>query len=142
MSVESNMSKSVLKSRPDHSGARTLTQISQFEGGLAMYVRNEEKESKDLGGGVHRKVLAYSKNLMNVELTFERGAIGAMHSHPHEQIGYIIEGSLRYMEEGAEDVILTKGDSYMVAPNVMHGIECLSDVKLLDIFTPMREDFV
>ena len=107
-----------------------------------MYVRNQEKESKDLGGGTRRKVLAYSKNLMNVELHFDRGAVGAMHAHPHEQIGYVIEGSLLYKEEGCEDVRLEAGDSYLVPPNVMHGIECLSDVKLLDIFTPMREDFV
>lgn len=107
-----------------------------------MYVRNQDRESKDLGGGTHRKVLAYSPNLMNVELHFDKGAVGAMHSHPHEQIGYIIEGSLLYKEEGCEDVVLNTGDSYLVAPNVKHGIECLSEVKLLDIFTPMREDFI
>ena len=107
-----------------------------------MYVRNQDRESKDLGGGTHRKVLAYCPNLMNVELHFDKGAVGAMHSHPHEQIGYIIEGSLLYKEEGREDVVLNTGDSYLVAPNVKHGIECLSEVKLLDIFTPMREDFI
>ncbi len=107
-----------------------------------MYVYNQDREDRDLGGGTHRKVLAYSPNLMNVELRFEKGAIGAMHSHPHEQIGYIIEGTLIYKEEGLEDVVLHTGDSYLAAPNVKHGIECLSEVKLLDIFTPMREDFV
>lgn len=107
-----------------------------------MYVLNSEKEYKDLGGGVLRKVLAYSDNIMNVELRFEKGAVGAMHRHPHEQIGYIIEGSLKYMEEGKEDVVLNAGDTYIVAPDVMHGIECLTEVKLLDIFTPMREDFI
>ncbi|MBO4902075.1 MAG: cupin domain-containing protein [Lachnospiraceae bacterium] len=107
-----------------------------------MYVRNQDRKDQDLGGGTHRKVLAYSPTLMNVELRFEKGAVGAMHSHPHEQIGYIIEGSLIYKEEGCEDVVLHTGDSYLAAPNVKHGIECLSEVKLLDIFTPMREDFV
>ena len=107
-----------------------------------MYVLNNEKEYKDLGGGVLRKVLAYSDNIMNVELKFEKGAVGAMHKHPHEQIGYVIEGSLVYHEEGKDDVTLSTGDSYIVAPNVPHGIDCLTDVKLLDIFTPMREDFV
>lgn len=107
-----------------------------------MFVRNSDKEYKDLGGGTIRKVLAYSENLMNVELKFEKGAVGAMHSHPHEQIGYIIEGELIFHEEGRDDVTLSTGDSYMTAPNVMHGITCITDVKLLDIFTPMREDFV
>lgn len=107
-----------------------------------MVVVNKEKEYSDLGGGVRRKVLAYSPNIMNVELLFEAGAKGAMHTHPHEQIGYIIEGSLVYHEEGCEDVTLSTGDSYIVAPNVSHGIDCITDVKLMDMFTPMREDFV
>lgn len=107
-----------------------------------MYVCNQEKGYRDLGGGTRRKVLAYSENLMNVELLFEEGAIGAMHQHPHEQIGYVIEGSLIFKEEGHKAVTLHAGDTYLVAPNVMHGIECLSKVKLLDIFTPMRQDFI
>jgi len=107
-----------------------------------MFVINKDKDYKDLGAGVLRKVLAYSDNIMNVELLFEAGAKGDMHKHPHEQIGYVIEGSLVFHEEGKEDVTLNTGDSYIVAPNVSHGIDCLTDVKLLDIFTPMREDFV
>lgn len=107
-----------------------------------MYIKNGDKEYQDLGGGVKRKVLAYSKNIMNVELWFEPGAKGEMHSHPHEQIGYVIQGSLVFHEEGKEDVTLQEGDSYIVAPNIAHGIDCLTKVKLLDIFTPMREDFV
>ncbi len=107
-----------------------------------MVVVNKDRDYTDLGGGVRRKVLAYSEKLMNVELLFTKGAKGEPHSHPHEQIGYVIEGSLVFHEEGKEDVTLTTGDSYYVAPNVVHGIDCLTDVKLLDIFTPMREDFV
>lgn len=107
-----------------------------------MYVMNKDREYQDLGGGTVRKILAYDKNLMTVELLFEAGARGEMHSHPHEQIGYIIEGRLIFHEEGQEDVELTAGDTYYVAPNVAHGIDCLTAVKLLDIFTPMREDFI
>ena len=107
-----------------------------------MHVLNKEREYQSAGEGAVRKVLAYSKNIMNVELQFEAGAIGAMHCHPHEQIGYVIEGSLIYKEEGQQDVTLMAGDSYLVPPNVRHGIECVTAVKLLDIFTPMREDFI
>ena len=107
-----------------------------------MFVYNKDRQYKDLGGGVRRKVLAYSDNIMNVELLFDAGATGAMHAHPHEQIGYVIEGSLIFHEEGKDDTTLSAGDTYIVAPNVPHGIDCLTDVKLLDIFTPMREDFV
>ena len=107
-----------------------------------MFVENKNIPTNDLGGGVVRKVLAYSKNLMTVELRFEKGAVGAPHSHPHEQIGYIISGKLVYQEEGQEDKILGTGDTYYVSPNVVHGVQILEETKLLDIFTPMREDFV
>ena len=107
-----------------------------------MYTENKNVPAKDLGSGVMRKVLSYSRNLMACELTFEKGAIGAAHSHPHEQIGYIISGRLVYQEAGQADKILETGDTYYVAPNVVHGVQILEDTKLLDIFTPMREDFV
>lgn len=107
-----------------------------------MYVENNSIPITDLGGGVVRKVLAYSENLMSVELKFDKGAIGAKHSHPHEQIGYIIAGSLLYQEEGKEDKVLVTGDTYYVEPDVEHGVVALEETKLLDIFTPMRADFV
>ena len=107
-----------------------------------MVTENKKILPVDLGGGVTRKVLSYSRNLMSVELYFKKGAVGAMHSHPHEQIGYVISGRLVYQEEGCEDKILETGDSYYVAPNAVHGVRILEDTKLLDIFTPMREDFV
>ncbi len=107
-----------------------------------MYTENKNVPAKDLGGGVMRKVLSYSRNLMACELTFEKGSVGAPHSHPHEQIGYIISGKLVYQEDGQADKILETGDTYYVAPNVVHGVQILEDTKLLDIFTPMREDFV
>lgn len=107
-----------------------------------MYVENKTIALTDLGGGVVRKVLAYSENLMSVELHFEKGAIGAKHSHPHEQIGYLISGSLLYQEEGQEDKVLVAGDTYYVEPDVVHGVVALEETMLLDIFTPMRKDFV
>lgn len=107
-----------------------------------MYTENKDVVSKDLGGGVTRKILSYSENLMAAELHFVKGAIGAKHSHPHEQIGYIVSGKLIYQEEGCEDKELQTGDTYYVKPDAVHGIEVLEDTVLLDIFTPMRKDFV
>lgn len=107
-----------------------------------MFTENNKVTAQELGGGVTRKILSYSNTLMTVELCFPAGAVGAKHQHPHEQIGYIVHGSLIYQEEGQEDRTLRTGDTYYVAPNVIHGVQILEDTKLLDIFTPMREDFV
>lgn len=107
-----------------------------------MFTENHTIPLTDLGGGVVRKVLSYSENIMSVELVFEEGAVGALHSHPHEQIGYIIEGSFLVQEEGQEEKLLHAGDTYYIAPNVKHGVTAMERSKLLDVFTPMREDFV
>ncbi len=107
-----------------------------------MYVENKNIVPETVGEGTVRRILAYSPKLMAVELTLDKGAVGAKHSHPHEQIGYVISGSVTYQEEGQEDKVLTAGDAYYVAPNVVHGAIALEETKLLDIFTPMREDFV
>ena len=106
-----------------------------------MYTENKKVAVTDLGGGVTRKVLSYSKNLMTVELHFEKGAVGAKHSHPHEQIGYIVSGSLEVII-GDEKRILKAGDTYQTAPDVLHGVLALEDTKLLDVFNPMRKDFL
>lgn len=108
----------------------------------AVYTENKSVPLTDLGGGVTRKILSYSPSLMTVELHFEPGAVGAPHSHPHEQIGCIISGRLIYREEGEEDKVLVTGDTYYVKPNAVHGVEVIEETKLLDIFTPAREDFL
>ena len=107
-----------------------------------MVTENKNVPAAALGGGVTRKLLSWSPKLMACELRFPAGAVGARHSHPHEQIGYVVSGRLVYQEEGCEDRTLRAGDSYYVAPNAVHGVQILEDTVLLDIFTPMREDFV
>ena len=106
-----------------------------------MFVKGDELELKDLGGGVSRKVLAYDDNLMSVEVRFEKGAVGAMHTHPHTQISYVLEGCFEATIDG-ETRTISKGDTYITAPNAPHGVVCLEAGALLDIFTPMREDFI
>lgn len=100
-----------------------------------------EKPLKDLGGGVQRRVLAYSEDLMTVEVVFEKGAVGAVHTHPHTQCTYVLSGKFQYTVEG-EPVKLGPGDSIVVPPDLPHGTVCLEAGVLLDTFTPMRKDFI
>ena len=106
-----------------------------------MFVKNDDIKLTELGGGVSRKILAYDENLMSVEVRFEKGAVGAMHTHPHTQISYVLEGSFEATIDG-ETKIINKGDTYVTAPNAPHGVVCLEKGALLDIFTPMRADFL
>jgi quercetin dioxygenase-like cupin family protein len=105
------------------------------------YFLEEDMVLEDLGNGVLRKVLAYNENIMAVELTSEEGSAGAIHSHPHEQITYVIEGEFEFNIDG-EKKVLRAGDSVYEGPNVPHGSICLKKGKVLDVFTPHREDFL
>ena len=96
---------------------------------------------RDLGGGTGRRVLARNEQLMAVEVSFETGAEGAEHSHPHTQCSYVLSGRFSYSVEG-ESTELGPGDSIVVPSGLPHGTVCLEKSVLLDIFTPCRQDFL
>ncbi|WP_432454655.1 MULTISPECIES: cupin domain-containing protein [unclassified Agarivorans] len=106
-----------------------------------MFVFNDQITLEDLGAGVSRKVLAYSDNIMTVEVHFEKGAIGPMHSHPHEQLTYVMSGAFEFTI-GDEVKVVKAGDTMYKQPNIEHGCVCLEAGVLIDNFTPMRKDFV
>lgn len=106
-----------------------------------VWVPHKETVPEAAGAGVTRRILAYNKDLMCVENTFEKGAIGALHHHPHTQITYVVSGKFRFTI-GGETREVTAGDTMLKTDSVIHGCECLESGILLDIFTPMREDFV
>lgn len=108
---------------------------------MGQYFFYEDAEREDLGGGVSRKVLANSEKLMMVEVAFEKGGVGAPHTHPHEQVTYIVSGKFAF-ENGGVKKVVAPGDSIHFEPDVLHGTVCLEAGKLLDIFTPRREEFL
>jgi quercetin dioxygenase-like cupin family protein len=92
--------------------------------------------------GGERRVLSYGGGIMLVQFTFAAGVTAAMHSHPHEQIGYVVSGAIDLIVDGQPQAHLTAGSSYYVAPNVQHGIVTHAPSMLLDFFAPIREDFL
>ena len=97
--------------------------------------------AEDAGNGVTRRVLAYSDNLMCVENTFESGAVGSLHHHPHTQITYVVSGTFEFEIDGVKKRV-QKGDTMLKTNGVVHGCTCLESGVLLDIFNPYRTDFV
>ncbi|WP_237389723.1 cupin domain-containing protein [Bacillus sp. USDA818B3_A] len=96
----------------------------------------------DAGEGVKRKLLGRGGTLMMAEVSFQKEAIGAIHSHPHEQVSYIVQGSFEFHLDGKVQRVV-KGDSVYVPSNTLHGVKALEDNSIiLDVFTPQREDFV
>ncbi|GGA46172.1 cupin domain-containing protein [Pelagibacterium lentulum] len=91
--------------------------------------------------GVTRRIMVYRKEMMMVEVVFEDGAVGAAHSHPHIQSSYVAEGTFEVTIDGVTQT-LQQGGSFIVAPNLVHGVRALTPARLIDVFTPMRDEFV
>lgn len=108
---------------------------------MQTFTTHEDMQWIELGGGTRRKIRSYNQDIMLVEVNFDEGAVGSDHSHPHAQISYVLSGEFTYHIEGKQHSMKV-GDSIVVDGGKVHGCTCVKPGTLLDIFTPMREDFV
>jgi quercetin dioxygenase-like cupin family protein len=104
-------------------------------------VKNTDIQWTDLDGGVKRRVLAYTRDGMVVEVSFETGGVGAAHSHPHAQCSYVLSGAFVFTVGGI-DYTVGAGDSLAFERNETHGVVCTAAGSLIDVFSPMRDDFL
>jgi len=91
--------------------------------------------------GSTRRVILDLPDLMLVEFTFVAGGIGALHSHPHRQTSYVAEGTFEVTIDGVTETI-GPGGAYIVPSGLVHGVKALTAGKLIDSFTPRRDDFM
>ncbi len=91
--------------------------------------------------GVMRKIMAYDDNLMMVKVKFDTGGVGVLHNHHHSQITHVESGTFEVQIDGVKK-ILKSGDAFYIPPNIIHGAVCLEAGVLIDVFSPMREDFI
>lgn len=101
----------------------------------------EKIEWEKVRDGLERK--AFTGNGATLALhRISRGFSGSPHSHPHEQIVYIVDGLMDF-HIGDDVVRLGPGGLAVVPPNVVHHSDLLSETALnLDIFTPARPEYV
>ncbi|MEJ6595701.1 cupin domain-containing protein [Parasphingorhabdus sp.] len=105
------------------------------------FVQGADVPIETVGEGITRQILTYGPDLMLCRLWFESGSVGDVHQHPHSQISYIETGRFRAMMGGKERELVA-GDSVAITPDTDHGISCIEAGSLLDIFNPVREDFL
>lgn len=91
--------------------------------------------------GLTRLVGAYNDKLFLAEHYMEKGWVGAAHSHPHEQIVYVISGHLR-VTGGGKTFDVRSGDSFLVRGGVEHQATALEPSHVIDVFTPCRNEYV
>ena len=95
----------------------------------------------EVPGGSTRRVILETPELMLVEFSFVAGAIGALHSHAHVQTSYVAEGTFEVTIDGVAET-LAEGGAYIVPPGLVHGVKALTAGRLIDTFTPRRDDFL
>lgn len=106
-----------------------------------IYYKSDSTEWEKIDDYIDRQIVGYNESLMMVNVRFKKGGIGYKHKHPHIQVTYVAEGKFE-VNIGEDISILEKGDSFFVPSNVLHGVECLEDGILVDVFSPFREDFI
>ncbi len=104
-------------------------------------VYHSDAQSSAAAEGVTRRIKAFSDEVMCVENVFETGAVGALHSHPHTQLTYVVSGRFKFTV-GDEVYEVGAGDTLLKTDGVIHGCVALEGGVMLDFFTPMRDDFV
>jgi quercetin dioxygenase-like cupin family protein len=90
--------------------------------------------------GLSRQVLAWNPGMMLVRHQMQPGWRGARHSHPHEQMVYVVRGHIHFIC-GAVTFDAFTGDSFIVPGGVEHEASALAESEVLDFFVPYREDY-
>ena len=105
------------------------------------HVPAEDPDATEAREGVHLAVLASGDEMSLQHFEVEPGAEVPAHAHPHEQAGYLVEGTLTFLLDD-EELTVGPGDSYSIPGEERHGVENREDevVRGVDVFSPPRAD--
>ncbi len=86
----------------------------------------------------------HGESVMLAQLRLARGAIVPLHSHHHEQVSYIVEGTLKFWigGEDGKEILVRAGEILHLPAHLPHKVEATEDSVALDLFSPPREDWI
>ena len=106
----------------------------------APFLFGGELITEPVAPGVTRKIMGFNNQIMMAKVYFDEGSEGYIHSHFHSQVAYVESGEFD-VTVGEEMNTLVAGDCFFMEPNISHGAICKKAGVLIDVFSPMREDF-
>ena len=106
-----------------------------------MYKKSNENDYKDVLEKIQQKTLVYGDRTLMAEFRLEQGADLPRHSHPHEQTGYLVSGEIA-LTIGDETHQVRPGDSWCIAGNVEHKAMAVEHSVAIEVFCPVREDYL
>ena len=102
--------------------------------------RWSEEPVEQLNPAIGRQMI-HTETMTLARITLRKGALVPRHEHPNEQIATVLEGRLRFVV-GDEERVVVAGESVPLPANVPHEVEALEDSVVLDVFSPVREDWL
>ena len=106
-----------------------------------MFQKHSEDGYDLASAGIKRKTLVYGERTLMTEFVLRRGSVLPAHAHPHEQTGYLVEGRI-LLSIGTEQFDMQPGDSWCIPSGVEHGGEVMEDAVAVEVFSPVREDYL
>jgi quercetin dioxygenase-like cupin family protein len=106
-----------------------------------MFRKKDTGVSRQLLEGIDLTTLVHGDKTLMGQFKLAKGAVIPAHSHPHEQTGIMISGELRFVVEG-EIMDVETGDSWCLPGGVEHSAEALKDSVVIEVFSPVREDYL
>jgi quercetin dioxygenase-like cupin family protein len=96
---------------------------------------------RELLKGIELTTLVHGENTLMGQFTLAKGMAIPAHSHPHEQTGFMVSGKLRFVVDG-ETMDVEAGDSWCLPGGAEHSAEALEDTVVIEVFSPVREDYL
>ena len=109
----------------------------------ATLFRWESMPKERVTDDIHRRLVTGDRTML-AHVYLAKGCVVPRHSHDNEQFSYILSGALRFWlgADGDEEVVVRAGELLHIPPNLPHKAEALEDTVDLDVFTPIRQDWL
>ena len=106
-----------------------------------MFRKKDTADSRQLIEGVELSTLVHGDKTLMGQFKIAKGSAIPAHSHPHEQTGIMISGKLCWNVDG-EIIETVAGDSWCLPGGLEHSAEALEDSMIIEVFSPVREDYL
>ncbi|MDJ0874109.1 MAG: cupin domain-containing protein [Desulfobacterales bacterium] len=106
-----------------------------------MFTPGSREGYQDVIDKIRMKTTVYGAHTLMAEFRLQAGAELPLHRHPHEQTGYLVAGRME-LTIGAQTHAVRPGDSWCIPGEVEHGAIVLEDSIAVEVFTPVREDYL
>ena len=106
-----------------------------------MFCKKSRSGYKEIEKGILMKPLVHGEKTLLIETNLKKGSEHKLHTHPYEQTGYLVSGRLKLFV-GKETYDVEPGDSWCILENVEHGTEFLEDSVVVEVFSPVREEYL